>query len=97
MKNLIVSISIIIMTISCSGQKKEKADLVIINGKVLTIDRDNPFAEAVAVKDEMIVAVGTTRKISGMIAKGISGLVSAKGCRRIGVTPRILQKQRRLP
>ena len=79
MKNLIVSISIIIMTISCSGQKKEKADLVIINGKVLTIDKDNPFAEAVAVKDEMIVAVGTTRKISGMIAKGITKVIDAEG------------------
>ncbi len=67
------------MTISCSGKKKEKADLVIINGKVLTIDKGNPMAEAVAVKGEMIVAVGTTRKITSMIAKGITKVIDAEG------------------
>ena len=43
MKNLFILLSIISMTYlsSCSG--KETADLVIINGKILTIDKDNPL------------------------------------------------------
>ncbi len=43
MKNIFISLSIISMTYlgSCSG--KETADLVIINGKILTIDKDNPL------------------------------------------------------
>ena len=45
------------MITSCSNNKKEKADLVIINGKVLTIDKDNPIAEAIAIKGERIIAV----------------------------------------
>jgi len=35
---------------ACSNGKKDKADIVIINGKVLTIDKENPMAEAVAIK-----------------------------------------------
>ncbi len=79
MKNLIISLSIIIMTISCSNIKKERADLVIINGKVLTIDKDNPMAEAIAIKGETIIAVGTTLEISGMIDKNSTRVVDADG------------------
>jgi predicted amidohydrolase YtcJ len=79
MENIIISLSIIIMTISCSNIKKEKADLVIINGKVLTIDNHNPMAEAIAIKGETIIAVGTTLEISGMIDKSSTRVVDADG------------------
>jgi len=64
---------------ACSNGKKDKADIVIINGKVLTIDKENPMAEAVAIKGEKIIAVGTTSKISGMIAKGATEVIDAAG------------------
>ncbi len=67
------------MIISCSNNKKEKADLVIINGKVLTIDKDNPMAQAIAIKDEKIIAVSTTQKISGMIDKSSTTVIDAGG------------------
>jgi len=79
MKNLITLLSIITMMTACSNSKKEKADLVIINGRVLTIDKENPMAEAIAIKGEKIIAVGTTRNISGMIAKGTTEVVDASG------------------
>ncbi|MCX6261702.1 MAG: amidohydrolase [Bacteroidia bacterium] len=79
MKNLITLLSIITMIISCSNNKKEKADLVIINGKVLTIDKDNPLAQAIAIKGEKIIAVGTTQKISGMIDKSSTKVIDAGG------------------
>ncbi len=79
MKNAILLLSIVIMTISCSGSKDGKADLVIINGKVLTIDPANPKAEAVAVKGERIIAVGTGRKISSLIEKGRTRVIDAGG------------------
>jgi len=79
MKNLITLLSIITMMTACSNSKKEKADFVIINGRVLTIDKENPMAEAIAIKGEKIIAVGTTRKISGMIAKGTTEVVDAGG------------------
>lgn len=79
MKNAIILLSIAIMTISCSGSKDGKADLVIINGKVLTIDRDNPLAEAVAIRGESIIAVGTAGKISSLIEKGKTRVIDARG------------------
>ncbi len=79
MKYIIISLSIIFMVTSSSNYKKEKADLVIINGKVLTIDKDNPVSEAVAVKGEKIMAVGTSSQISRMIAEGRTKVIDAAG------------------
>jgi predicted amidohydrolase YtcJ len=79
MKNIIISLSIIIMIIISSFNKKEKADLIIINGKVLTIDKDNPVAEAIAVKGEKIIAVGTTKEISALLSKNATKIIDAKG------------------
>ncbi|MBZ9660263.1 amidohydrolase [Mesorhizobium sp. ESP-6-4] len=39
------------------------ADLVVVNGRVLTMDNDNPAAEAVAVKDGAIIAIGSRASI----------------------------------
>ncbi len=79
MKLIIISLSTVIMLIASSYTKKEEADLVIINGKVLTIDKDNPLARAIAVKGEKIIAVGTTFEISKMIRKGFTKVIDAKG------------------
>ncbi|MGB8490064.1 MAG: amidohydrolase [Bacteroidales bacterium] len=60
---------------SCSST--ENADLVIINGKVLTIDKANPSAEAIAIKGEKIIAVGSTRAISHLISEGSTKIIDA--------------------
>ncbi|TGV57895.1 amidohydrolase [bacterium M00.F.Ca.ET.141.01.1.1] len=39
------------------------ADLIVLNGRVLTMDNDNPAAEAVAVKDGAIIAIGSSTAI----------------------------------
>jgi len=36
-----------------------KAELIFINGKFHTVDRENPVAEAVAIRDGKFLAVGT--------------------------------------
>ncbi|GIO08701.1 amidohydrolase [Brevibacillus reuszeri] len=45
------------------------ADLVLINGQVITVDEKNRIAEAVAVKESRIVAVGTNQEIESWIGK----------------------------
>ena len=40
-------------------------DLVLLNGKVVTVDRDLSVVEAVAVKDGKIQAVGSTMRSRG--------------------------------
>jgi predicted amidohydrolase YtcJ len=79
MKNLIHYIPILTMLCTCSCSTTDKADLVIINGKVFTIDTDNPTAEAVAVKAEIIVAVGSTVKITQFIEEGKTKVIDAAG------------------
>jgi predicted amidohydrolase YtcJ len=79
MKRSIALLSIVTMLNNVSCTKTEKADLVVINGKVLTIDKENPLAEAIAVKGENIIAVGTTSDISEMIKKGYTKVIDAAG------------------
>jgi len=67
------------MLINGSCAQTEKADLVIINGKVLTLDKDNPTAEAIAVKGETIIAVGSTAKISQLVQDGSTKVIDAGG------------------
>lgn len=63
------------------GRMKEAvpADLVIINAKVVTIDKANPRAEAIAFKGEHIIAVATTEKIERYIDEKTTQVIDAKG------------------
>jgi predicted amidohydrolase YtcJ len=79
MKNIIISISTIIIILTGSFTQREKADLVIIKGKVLTIDKNNPEAQAIAIRGEKIIAVGTTSEISAFIEKGMTKVIDAGG------------------
>lgn len=75
--SFIIVIAAMLCFASCSvGQK---ADLVILNGKVLTIDEKNPFAEGIAVKGDRIIAVGKNKRISKMIIDGQTEVIDAKG------------------
>jgi len=67
----------ITMTFSC--KPKEKADLIIINGEVLTINNESPNTEAIAVKGEKIIAVGSTTSILGFVEKGKTKVIDAHG------------------
>ncbi len=44
-------------------EDQEKADLVVLNGRIFTISEENPEVQAVAVKEGKIIALGTTKKI----------------------------------
>jgi hypothetical protein len=45
----------------------EKADLVLLGGKVVTVNAKKPTAEALAVRGDKIVAVGSDKEIAGLI------------------------------
>lgn len=58
--------------ISCddSKEKSEKmADVIYTNAKVYTMDNNNSWAEAVAVKDSKIIVVGSSTEIGKMAGK----------------------------
>ena len=80
----ITAILTVILFVSLSGAyskygEKLFADLVIKNAKIVTIDKDNPRAQAVAVKGEFIIAVASNRKINKYIQKGKTQVIDAKG------------------
>ena len=49
-------------TVSCS--KPESADLLLISAAVYTVNPDKPWAEAVAIRDGIIVGVGSNKEIT---------------------------------
>jgi predicted amidohydrolase YtcJ len=56
---------------SCRAARNEalSADLVLINGKVITVDAHDSIAEAVAVKGPRIISVGTTAAIKRLAGR----------------------------
>jgi len=62
-----------------AGNAEPAADLVIKNAKVVTIDRDNPHARAIAFKGETIIAVTSDEEIEKYIKHGISRIIDAHG------------------
>lgn len=62
-----------------SGNHIPAADLVIKNAKVVTIDKDNPRAQAIAFKGETIVAVTLNERIEEYVKEGVSRIIDAKG------------------
>ncbi len=44
-----------------------KADIVLLNGKIITVDPDNRIDEAVAIRGNVIVGVGTSEEIKSLI------------------------------
>jgi predicted amidohydrolase YtcJ len=55
------------------------ADLVIRNAKVVTIDGDNPRAQAIAFKGQTIIAVTSNEGIEKYIKEGASKIIDAQG------------------
>ena len=53
---------------SASAAPAAEADLVLLNGKVLTVDANDSVFEAVAIEGERILAVGTSEQIAAMAA-----------------------------
>ena len=49
--------------------EKLSPDLALLNGKIITVDENDSIAEAVAVKDNKIVAVGTSKEINELVGE----------------------------
>jgi predicted amidohydrolase YtcJ len=51
-----------------AGKKVQPADLVLINGKIVTMDESKPVAEALAIAQSRILAVGSDKEIKSYIS-----------------------------
>ena len=60
------------------------ADTVLLNGNIITVDPQDSIAEAVAIKDGKIIAVGSNRSVRGLIGEttekiDLKGLTATPG------------------
>jgi predicted amidohydrolase YtcJ len=67
MKRL-VAVAACLVAVSCATP--DGADLILVNGQVYTLDEQQPWAEAVAVKGERILAVGSNSEIRRLAGSG---------------------------
>jgi hypothetical protein len=64
-----ILVSVFIFALACqSKSQKEKADIALIKGRVWTVNPAQPWAEAVAIKGEIILEVGSSKKIKKLIS-----------------------------
>jgi hypothetical protein len=69
MKNLAFIILLIILTSGCN--MKEKADLILINGLIYTVDSTSSVKQAFAVADGLFLAIGSNEEILGAYASDL--------------------------
>lgn len=80
LSGLIIAVSVLhLIVISSGSYAQSTADLLIRNAKVITIDRGNRLAEAVAIKGEFIIAVTSNSDIERYIDKAKTKVIDAKG------------------
>lgn len=65
---IFISFTVIFLFFSCAPPK-QPADLVLINGKIITVDKNIPQVEALAVSKGTIIDVGKTKKIEAYIGE----------------------------
>jgi predicted amidohydrolase YtcJ len=67
MRKLIVIALLISLLVAC--QKQETADTLYLNGNIYTVNEKQPRAEAIAVKDGRIIAIGSNAEIEKLKEK----------------------------
>jgi predicted amidohydrolase YtcJ len=69
-KTTLVLIALLIAGVLAGfAQNEQEADLVLKNGKIFTVTEENPFVQAVAVRDGKILAVGKDENIARFIGE----------------------------
>lgn len=78
--NFFVLLILFLCILNCRDKAPgEMADLVLLNGKIVTIDENNPQGEALAVKRDRIVVVGSNKEIGKYIDKKVTKIIDLQG------------------
>jgi predicted amidohydrolase YtcJ len=72
-------IFILLFFFSLFTQAQEKADLIIFNGKIATMQKSNEFVQAIASKNGIILATGTSKSILENYKTATTQAIDAKG------------------
>ena len=69
-RQTLVALGVAVCAAGLVAQGQGGADLLLLNGRVYTVDPAKPWAEAVAIRGDRILAVGTTADIKGLGRQG---------------------------
>lgn len=61
---------LIVLVLTACAPAEEPADLVLVNGRIVTMDEANPVAEAVASRGQELVVVGSKADVDRLIGPG---------------------------
>jgi len=64
LKRVIILFAVLLLSLACPSIKRPSADTIITNAKVYTVNANQPWAEAVAIRGERILFVGSAKKTS---------------------------------
>jgi len=63
----VIILIIIFFLFACVKKRQKYADLVLINGSIVTVDNENPSAEALAVKGDTLISIASNDEIEQFI------------------------------
>lgn len=69
----------VLLLVGLFSQAQQKADLIVYNGKIATMDKNGEFVQAVAVKDGLILATGTSKAVLSGYKNQTTKIIDAKG------------------
>ena len=69
MKNIYLLLFLALFAWACKSGPENPADKVFTNGTIYTVDESNPKVEAVAVKDGLILALGTSEEMQAYVGE----------------------------
>jgi predicted amidohydrolase YtcJ len=68
-----------LMAVACTKQSSSKsADLVLLNGKILTMDSENAEVDALAIKGDTVIALGSDEDIQSYVSENTE-VIDMKG------------------
>ena len=62
-----IGLNVVLLVFAVAATAQDAADLVLRNGKIVTVDADNPEVQALAARDGLIIALGSNQDISPYI------------------------------
>jgi len=74
----------LVVAVAASGCRQEPADLVVLGGTIVTMDRFKPTAQALAVRGGRIAAVGSEDEMGSLVGPStrvldLAGAVAVPG------------------
>jgi len=75
---LALLLQVVLLTCFVDAQSPKNADVVLLHGRIYTLDSKHPWAEAIAIRDGKILAVGSDQEISQLRGPSTK-VIDAKG------------------